>query len=153
MAQKTLANAPDADAIFARLARLTPDAARQWGTMTPNEMLCHLADSFRTPLGEQRPKPMSYMGIPAPLLKWLALSAPLKWARGVKGAAESDPRREGTRPAQFDADRERVVSMARRFLAEVSDQYSHPMFGPMTRADWMRWGWLHMDHHLRQFGV
>jgi hypothetical protein len=26
------------------------------------------------------------------------------------------------------------------------------MFGAMTRGDWLRWGWLHMDHHLRQFG-
>ena len=29
---------------------------------------------------------------------------------------------------------------------------SHPMFGPMTPEDWMRWGYLHADHHLRQFG-
>ena len=28
----------------------------------------------------------------------------------------------------------------------------HPMFGPMSAADWMRWGYLHADHHLRQFG-
>jgi hypothetical protein len=26
------------------------------------------------------------------------------------------------------------------------------MFGPMTEKDWMRWGYLHADHHLRQFG-
>jgi prephenate dehydrogenase len=29
---------------------------------------------------------------------------------------------------------------------------SHPMFGPMSPEDWMRWGYLHADHHLRQFG-
>ena len=29
----------------------------------------------------------------------------------------------------------------------------HPVLGPMTRANWMRWAWLHTDHHLRQFGV
>jgi hypothetical protein len=29
---------------------------------------------------------------------------------------------------------------------------SHPMFGGMTAKDWMRWGYLHADHHLRQFG-
>jgi Protein of unknown function (DUF1569) len=28
----------------------------------------------------------------------------------------------------------------------------HPIFGPMTAKDWMRWGYLHADHHLRQFG-
>ena len=29
----------------------------------------------------------------------------------------------------------------------------HPVFGPMTRGAWLRWGYLHTDHHLRQFGV
>jgi hypothetical protein len=27
------------------------------------------------------------------------------------------------------------------------------MFGSMQRTDWLRWGWLHADHHLRQFGA
>ena len=26
-------------------------------------------------------------------------------------------------------------------------------FGPLTDAEWMRWGYLHMDHHLRQFST
>jgi hypothetical protein len=30
--------------------------------------------------------------------------------------------------------------------------HTHPMFGEMTEKDWMRWGYLHADHHLRQFG-
>lgn len=28
----------------------------------------------------------------------------------------------------------------------------HPIFGEMTEAEWMRWGYLHCNHHLRQFG-
>jgi hypothetical protein len=28
----------------------------------------------------------------------------------------------------------------------------HPMFKEMSEKDWMRWGYLHTDHHLRQFG-
>jgi hypothetical protein len=28
----------------------------------------------------------------------------------------------------------------------------HPMFKKMSEGQWMRWGYLHMDHHLRQFG-
>ena len=24
---------------------------------------------------------------------------------------------------------------------------------PMTRAQWMRWAFMHTDHHLRQFGL
>ena len=29
----------------------------------------------------------------------------------------------------------------------------HPIFGALSRAAWLRWGYLHVDHHLRQFGV
>ena len=27
----------------------------------------------------------------------------------------------------------------------------HPAFGAMSAREWLRWGWLHADHHLRQF--
>ena len=27
----------------------------------------------------------------------------------------------------------------------------HPLFGPLTEPEWKRWGYLHADHHLRQF--
>jgi hypothetical protein len=36
---------------------------------------------------------------------------------------------------------------------EILDGKSHPIFGAMSAGDWLRWGYLHMDHHLRQFGA
>ena len=30
---------------------------------------------------------------------------------------------------------------------------AHPIFGRMSRGAWLRWAYLHMDHHLRQFGA
>jgi hypothetical protein len=30
---------------------------------------------------------------------------------------------------------------------------SHPLFGAMSAAAWLRWAYLHLDHHLRQFGA
>jgi hypothetical protein len=30
---------------------------------------------------------------------------------------------------------------------------THPIFGALSARDWLRWGYLHADHHLRQFGV
>jgi hypothetical protein len=29
----------------------------------------------------------------------------------------------------------------------------HPIFGRMSHREWLRWAYLHADHHLRQFGV
>jgi hypothetical protein len=153
MAQTTLANRTEADALLARLVRCTPDARRRWGTMSPHQMLCHVSDAFRTGLGEVSPRPLRVMGLRGPVAKWVALSLPLPWPHGIRGPAEVDPMRQGTRPGAFAADRDRAVAMAQRFMEEVGGQYPHPMFGRMTRADWLRWGWLHLDHHLRQFSL
>jgi len=40
-----------------------------------------------------------------------------------------------------------------RFRSDSVDvSIARPIFGPLTRAEWLRWGYLHADHHLRQFG-
>jgi hypothetical protein len=36
---------------------------------------------------------------------------------------------------------------------KLLDGRVHPIFGRMSEAAWLRWGWLHADHHLRQFGA
>ena len=33
------------------------------------------------------------------------------------------------------------------------DGRCHPIFGRLSRTAWLRWGYLHIDHHLRQFGA
>jgi hypothetical protein len=30
---------------------------------------------------------------------------------------------------------------------------AHPIFGRMSRSDWLVWGFRHLDHHMRQFGL
>ena len=62
-------------------------------------------------------------------------------------------KRGGTRPAAFDADRQEVVALLRRFASDGVRYAAHPMFGAMARRDWLIWGYRHTDHHLRQFGV
>ena len=153
MPRGTLANQTDLEAVLGRFIRLQPDSPRRWGRMSAPEMLCHVADAFgmalgRLPVAER----MTLYGLSGPIMKWLALSLPLAWPHGIRGPAEVDPLRQGTRPAAFAADSERVVRLTRQFAAEIGPESRHPMFGPMTRADWLRWGYLHCDHHLRQFG-
>jgi hypothetical protein len=59
----------------------------------------------------------------------------------------------GTAPTDFERDGANLLAIVRRFcdpgpVASIA----HPFFGPMSRKEWMRWGYLHADHHLRQFG-
>jgi hypothetical protein len=89
------------------------------------------------------------------MLKWIALQTPLRWPQGVKTIPEVDAFMGGTRPGLFERDRQELETVMKKFYETPADfaWYPHPIFGRMSRAEWQRWGYLHMDHHFRQFGV
>jgi hypothetical protein len=138
--------------IVRRLGALQPTSVRQWGTMTPHEMLCHLGDSFESVLGERQSSPVDTW-LSRTVMKWVAVDTPLPWPHGVQTRPEVDPKREGTKPVEFERDRQRVRGLLHRFAASDTSVCRHPVFGTMTRGEWLRWGYGHCDHHLRQFGV
>ena len=90
------------------------------------------------------------------IVKWIALYLPLRWPGGrIVTRPEIDQQLAGTRPGDFAAD----VAELEALMVLVTSQAGtfgwppHPIFGRMSEADWMRWGYLHTDHHLRQFGA
>ena len=140
------------DALAERLSRLMPDSRRVWGTMTPHEMLCHLSDSFLGMLGERHVSSANWSRPRRTVFRWIAFHTPLPWPRGIPTLAEVNPHRAGTRPDVFERDREQLLLVMRRFVAPDSRYAPHPMFGDLTREEWMIWTFRHVDHHLRQFG-
>jgi hypothetical protein len=122
--------------------------------MTPNQAICHMSDAFRMSLNE---RPVAPIETPfRPLIRFVALSLPLKWPRGrIKTVPETEQGVGGTPPTDFERDRAALLELMARFCTVGTNGYcpTHPIFGPMTTAAWKRWGYLHMDHHLRQFGV
>jgi len=149
---KTLANGPDRTEIERRIASLTPESARQWGAMSVDGMLCHLTDSYELPLGERA---AALKRVPLPrVVKWIALRSPLPWARNLRTLPEVKQGCGGSAPGSFAAEQQRLLQTLGRFCAATDlARNSHPMFGPMSLDDWMRWGYLHTNHHLRQFGA
>jgi len=140
-------------AIVARLKRLTPDSSRQWGRMTSHQAVCHMSDSFRSMMA-----PTAITSVATPfsrtVIKWVALNAPMKWPHGVRTLPEVDQEIGGTGPAEFASDRRELEALIEQFAVRTgSDFQAHPIFGRLTTTEWHRWGWLHMDHHLRQFGI
>ena len=59
----------------------------------------------------------------------------------------------GTRPTEFEADRQRLIQLMRRFSAADAKYGTHPALGTLTRDEWLIWGYRHTDHHLRQFAL
>lgn len=134
-----------------RILRLTPDARAKWGRMTAPQMICHLNDSFRVAAGERYASPATNV-LRRTVVKWIALRSPLKWPPGVPTRPEIEQGRGGTPPSGWESDRAQLLALMEAF-AERRDFTAHPMFGQMSQRDWLIWGYRHVDHHLRQFGV
>ncbi len=133
-----------------RLDRIDPNSAPRWGRMAAHQMICHLTDSFKGVIGE---KTVSAAPVAMPtLMKWLALHTAMPWPHNVRTRPEMEQGIGGTPPSDWEEDRRRLrewilsFHLRREFVA-------HPMFGPMSWEDWQIWGFRHVDHHLRQFGV
>ena len=85
-------------------------------------------------------------------MKWAALRSPMPWPHGVKTRPEIEQGLGGTAPADWDRDRARLLQSLAEF-AECRTFGVHPIFGSMSQDDWLIWGYRHVDHHLRQFGL
>jgi hypothetical protein len=122
--------------------------------MTPNQMICHLNDAFKGAIGEKAVSARSNF-LTRTALKFLALQVPLKWAKGFKTRPEMDQQIGGTRPTAFEKDLMELKQLLNRLAQQEKDfeWQAHPIFGKMSEQDWLRWGYLHVDHHLRQFGA
>ncbi len=151
---KTLCNPQCKQEIIARVRLVCADSRRCWGKMNAAQMVCHLNDSFLCVMGE-RPVSIDPNFRARKLVKWVGLEVPFRWPHGVRTRPEIDQFIGGTRPAEFEGDRQHLQLLMERFTAQPRDlEFApHPIFLEMNEREWMRWGYLHTDHHLRQFGV
>jgi hypothetical protein len=151
----TIADRDTLNGLVERLRLLRSDSPRLWGTLTAGEMLCHLGDAHESVLGIRIPPNSPRPGPPRPVLKWMALHSPIPWPKGAQTRPGVDPRLYGTRPGEFEQDRQRTIASLERLAAADPSSLAagHFRFGPMSTSDWHRWAYRHVAHHLRQFGV
>lgn len=150
---KTILDSQDRTDVVRRIMSIRPDSVRHWGTMSPGEMVCHLADGFRTVLGDREAADRSTI-LTRTALRFLALTSPMTWPKGVRTMTEIDQRIGGTPPAALDADLDRLRGDLDAFLARLDPSaMCHPIFGRLSRGEWGRWAYRHLDHHARQFGL
>lgn len=151
---RTLARERDKVEILRRLRAVRAHTPRKWGRMSAHQMICHLNDSFRVAMGLRSASSATSV-LQRTIVKWVALYLPLRWPPGIATRPEIDQEVGGTRPADFERDVAELEAVVARFTAMTLDFecQAHPMFGRMSTRDWLRWGYLHTDHHLRQFGA
>jgi len=151
---KTMARPADKAEIVRRLKTIRPSCTRKWGRMSAHQMVCHLSDAFRL-VTHQKAASRATGIVQSTLIKWIALYVPFSWPQGVPTRPEMDQQIEGTKPGDFAADLADLESLLERIttVQKGYDWPEHPIFGRMSESAWMRWAYLHVDHHLRQFGL
>lgn len=119
-----------------------------------HQMICHVADSCRMALGQKHVSDATGLAERS-IVKWLALYAPLRWRSGILTRPEIDQQVAGTSPKDFATDVAEVEALLNAIARRERHATwpHHPVFGRLSRAEWLRWAYLHTDHHLRQFGV
>jgi hypothetical protein len=152
---KTFADEQCRAELVRRLMTVGPDSARRWGKMSAHQMVCHLSDAFQMMHGT---KPVSDATgrLQQTLVKWTALYLPVRWPPDLPTRPEIDQQLgAGTRPGDFAADVAEVRTLMDRITTRQPGLQwpTHPIFGRMSGAAWLRWAYLHTDHHLRQFGA
>ena len=139
--------------ILRRLRTVRPDSPRYWGRMSAHQMICHLADGCRMANGEKTVSDATGV-LQRTIVKWIALYVPLPWPSGILTRPEIDQQVSGTCPGDFAEDVAELEALVERFAAQPHvNRPPHPIFGTMSEAEWLRWAYLHLDHHLRQFGA
>ncbi len=147
---KNLGRDEDVAEIRGRIETLTAADERRWGLMSVGEMLCHVREAYVITIagGEAR---MLKGPLPPKLLKVMALKLPLKWPKTIQ-TVPTLKRDAMPPPGEFEMEKVRLLEAFEAFARARENRAVHPMFGAMEPWDWMRWGYLHADHHLRQFG-
>lgn len=148
-----LVNAADRAALLARLDRLRADSERQWGTMTPTQVLAHVGEQVRICLGD-KPAKKRGTALMQRLVKWYSLRL-TSMPKNLRTIRELHP--AGglmTAPTEFETDRATLRVLLDRLVTLPEQQpLAHPVFGTLSKVELGQLTYLHLDHHLQQFGV
>src|ERR1043165_8545194 len=107
----TILEKPAYENIVDRINKLSPTSERNWGKMTPNQMLCHLSDPMRDILGIRAMQPLLPPAVQQQL-KGLVLRDN-NWEHDLQTFPpySQDEDGGGTKPISFEQERRTLVDL------------------------------------------
>jgi len=136
-----------------RINSLNESSLRLWGNMNVNQMVCHCSDQLKLAFGELPSKDVSNLLLKTVLKHLILLGMP-----APKGKVETLPEIKqgigGTKPTSFDKDKKKLLDFIQNFQnrIEKNPNQVHAAFGKLSADQWARLCYIHLDHHLKQFG-
>ena len=148
---KTIFEKTAHDELLERLAKLDTNSERQWGKMTPSQMMEHVARAIEMAISKEPKKQI----LPGKLFS--------RFFRKEYFGPDPFKRNRPTGPwlivrdePDFEPTRERLSTLITKLHhagEPATDGNVHPFFGTLTGKQWGETQYKHVDHHLRQFGV
>jgi hypothetical protein len=149
---KTIFEKDTYDELLTRLGNLSPECERQWGKMTPCQMMEHTARVLEMATSEEQPIKQIFVG---KAISWIFKKSFLGEKPFGKNAPTGPDYVIKDEP-EMEQTRERLKQLIAKFHSlgpDGLDGNVHPFFGPLTGKQWGETQYKHVDHHLRQFGV
>ncbi len=141
----------DNDAIISRINQLSPESQRLWGKMTVEQMLSHC----------QAPIDFAFGNLPIKANFIMRLFG--KMLKGKVFGSDEFKKNSPTAPAfirkdqyDFEETKNGLIERINKFSdlgQKAIKTTNHPFFGELTYDEWSKMHTMHLDHHLKQFGV
>lgn len=136
-------------ACIERINHITPETQAKWGKMDAAQMMAHCAEIQEVMNGKSIKVPFIFKII-GPFVKKAVLKGNYqKNLSTVPAYRQKDPK-------NFEEEKQRLLKNLEIFFKmdpEKAAALKHPFFGKMTAQEKGRSIYLHLDHHLQQFGV
>ena len=146
---KNLVNDAVKQEIVERISKLTASTQHQWGKMDVAQMLAHVQIPIGVAFGTNTVKGNWLMKLILPLFK-KALYDDKPWKQGLP----TDKTFIMTGQSKdFEEEKKQLLDKINRFSESNMINEKHPVFGKLTKEQWSKATWKHIDHHLKQFGV
>lgn len=134
--------------IISRINQLTPRSQRKWGKMDVAQMLAHCQMPLGVAVGKHKLKGNFFLKIIGRLIKKKVFND-----QPFKQNLPTDNSFKMTAPKEFEKEKQNLIQMINDFSETTMSGEPHPFFGKLTKEEWSKGTWKHLDHHLKQFGV
>jgi hypothetical protein len=144
-------NKSDNDLIISRINNLSPESKALWGKMTVDQMLSHCQAPMDFAFGKTPIKANFLIQLLGKIFKTKILNS-----NEFKKNSPTAPAFIRKETYDFEQTKNGLIERINVFseLGKTAIKTTkHQFFGEMTYDEWSKMHTMHLDHHLKQFGV
>lgn len=134
--------------LIERIGLLTETSERQWGKMTVGQMVWHCQYPLKVAI-ENKKAGNGNLLVRLFFKKSMYNDKP--WRKNLPTSPQLKTTED--KNLKIEAEKLKQFTIQTHDLKTRNDWNPHPLFGKLTKEEWGKMQYKHLDHHLTQFGV